>query len=374
MNPAVVCSEPGRSCCDFPDVSHGRVPNLEFEIIDPVQSPERWDNILVAHPDAHVFHSSAWARVLTQTYNHRPRYVAAFDTDQPAAAIPVMEVKSRLTGARGVSVPFSDFCPPLFFSNSISAAAASFVLKLGRSRDWRALHLHGARDPGQVDVSENDAAFYSHVIDLTRNEGELLGRCEPSVRRAIRKAQKEGIRVEQSVSRTALLQFCGLHCHTRRRHGLPPQPRKFFESIFREFIARGEGHIFLAHKNNRTIAAALFLTFSNRALYKFAASDLSYRRLRPNNLILWEAIRFYASRQSPTLHLGRTDLNDQGLRRFKLGWGSTEALLRYDRFDFAKGRWFAEKPRTSGIHRFAFRHMPLVVNRIAGAMIYPHLD
>ena len=374
MNPAVVCSVPDPSCHHFPDLSNGPAPNLQFELIDPVRSAERWDNILVRHPDAHVFHSSAWARVLTQTYNHHPCYMAAFDCGQAVAAIPVMEVKSRLTGARGVSVPFSDFSPPLFFSNRVSEAALSFVLELGSSRDWRAFHLHGPHDSGHVDISASDAAFYSHVIDLTRSEDELLGRCESSVRRAIRKAQKEGIRVEQSVSKTALLEFYHLHCRTRRRHGLPPQPRRFFESIFRELIARGEGHIFLARKNNGTIAAALFLTFCNRALYKFAASELSYRQLRPNNLILWEAIRFYAARRSPTLHLGRADVSDQGLRRFKLGWGSTEALLRYDRFDFAKQCWFTEKARTREIHRFAFRHMPLVVNRIAGAMIYPHLD
>ncbi len=347
---------------------------LQVQIIDPLVSPTQWDEIAAGFADCHVFHGAAWARVLSHSYGHRPFYVAALDAGLPMAALPVMEVTSRLTGKRGVSIPFSDFCAPLFASKQALEAAISYLLEVGHSRGWSSLHLHGSYQSPSPGASVANATFYSHVLDLRSSEIALFAQCEPSVRRAIRKAKKLDISVKHTASREALLTFYHLHCRTRRRHGLPPQPWKFFDCIHREFILPGNGSMFAAQKGSRTIAAAIFLTSRDKILYKFAASDARFQELRANNLLLWEAIRFYASQGAQTLHFGRTDLSDRGLRRFKLGWGSREELLQYSRFDFSRHGWSLERPAGRGIHNLAFRRMPLIVNRLAGAMIYPHLD
>jgi len=347
---------------------------IQVQVIDPLVCPAQWDEITAAFADCHVFHGAAWARVLSHSYSHRPFYVTALDADLPMAAVPVMEVTSRLTGKRAVSIPFSDFCSPLFSSKAALEAAISYLLEMGCSRGWSSLHLHGSYQSPIPGASVANATFYSHVLDLRSSEAGLFAQCQPSVRRAIRKAEKLDMSVEHAASREALLTFYRLHCRTRRRHGLPPQPWKFFNSIHREFILPGNGSVFVAKKGSQTVAAAVFLTSRDKVLYKFAASDARFQELRANNLLIWEAIRFYASQGAQTLHFGRTDLTDPGLRRFKLGWGSKEELLQYNRFDFSRHRWSPERPARRGIHNSAFRRMPLIVNRLAGAMIYPHLD
>ena len=83
---------------------------------------------------------------------------------------------------------------------------------------------------------------------------------------------------------------------------------------------------------------------------------------------------YLAENEIATLHLGRTSPLNEGLRRFKLGWGATEEPIEYFRFDMRSNDWTASRDRTSGIHNAIFSKTPLILNRLVGAAIYPHLD
>src|SRR2546430_11575613 len=48
--------------------------SLQMRVLDPVHDPG-WDAVVALHRDACCFHTSAWAKVLHQTYNHRPFYL-----------------------------------------------------------------------------------------------------------------------------------------------------------------------------------------------------------------------------------------------------------------------------------------------------------
>ncbi len=88
--------------------------SLQMRILDPVHDPG-WDAVVALHRDAGCFHTSAWAKVLHQTYNHQPFYLQFSRGRRLAALIPLMEVRSLFTGRRGVCLPFSDACEPLIF-------------------------------------------------------------------------------------------------------------------------------------------------------------------------------------------------------------------------------------------------------------------
>ncbi len=344
----------------------------QTRFVSPLSSPNEWDQLVRKHPASHIFHSAAWARVLSLTYGHEPFYLTVCDQVSVGAALPVMELVSCITGKRGVSLPFSDFCPPLHSSERAYEVAVSSLLKFGYGRNWRSLRL--SAPPASLASPSTFASYYAHWISLDGPEDNLFARCASSVRRAVRKAQSKGVTVERATSREALLGFYTLHCRTRRRHGLPPQPWKFFESIHREIILPGNGFVFTAVKDSRPIAATLFLLWEDKVLYKFSASDPALQNLRANNLVIWEAIRFFASRGARSLHFGRTDLSNPGLRRFKLGWGSREENLQYYEFSFRRRQWSIVRPLQPGLQNRIFRRMPLSVNRMAGAAIYPHWD
>src|SRR6478736_10413193 len=110
-------------------------PSLSASLMNPLVDRE-WDDAISAHPDATIFHSTAWARVLVDTYGHRPCYAQMSLNGNLLALIPIMEVKSVLTKTRGVCLPFSDYCAPLLFSCFAGELLSQKLQQIGRERRW----------------------------------------------------------------------------------------------------------------------------------------------------------------------------------------------------------------------------------------------
>jgi hypothetical protein len=89
---------------------------------------------------------------------------------------------------------------------------------------------------------------------------------------------------------------------------------------------------------------------------------------------MWQGIQFLARNGAGKLHFGRTECENEGLRRFKLSWGTEEETIDYFRVDPSGRKCLAAPPSDSLFHKKIFARLPLAVNRLAGAMIYPHLD
>jgi Acetyltransferase (GNAT) domain len=345
--------------------------SLGMRILDAVHD-RGWDHVVALHHEAGCFHTSAWAKVLHQTYKHQPFYLQFFSGRRLAALVPLMEVRSRFTGRRGVCLPFSDACEPLIFDPDAKSLIQSRLVRFAQERHWRYLEVRGSK-PFHF-ATQSAARFYGHTLDLRCGPEELTTRFASSVRRAIRKAERSGVSAAVVRNREAVGEFYRLHVQTRRRHGLPPQPASFFLNIYEHIIKAGLGFIVLARQGSRPIAAAIFFRFGKNALYKYGASDKKFQELRANNLVMWQGIQFLAHYSAEKLHFGRTDYANEGLRRFKLSWGTKEETIDYFRVDPSGRKCLVAAPSDSSFHKKIFARLPLAVNRLVGAMIYPHLD
>src|SRR5262245_42807246 len=210
--------------------------SLEMRIYDPIHEPG-WDHLVALHRDAGCFHTTAWAKVLHQTYNHHPFYLRFSRGRRLAALIPLMEVRSPFTGRRGVCLPFSDSCKPLIFDTDAVDLVRDRVVTFARERRWKHVEIRGGKS-FQL-ASSSTAKFYGHTLDLRRRVEELADRFDSSVRRAIRRAERSSVSVLVGRNRQALSDFYRLHIQTRRRHGLPPQPVSFFLNIYEHIIKPG---------------------------------------------------------------------------------------------------------------------------------------
>lgn len=351
------------------------VPVGQPVVIDPL-GYTGWDARLAAHPGSSFFHGTAWAQVLQETYGHRPVYFCRFVEDRLEELLPVMEVSSALTGRRGVSLPFTDFCPwlngPPPGGGNGSQALLDLAVEYGQAHGWRYLEC---RNPGAcLRKAAPSLMFHSHVVDLEPGVEPLFQRLDGAFRRGIRKGERSGIRVEFEHSAGSIERFYGMHCHTRRRHGLPPQPLRFFRNIARHVLERGQGVVATAWAGQRAVAAAVFFHAGKEVIYKYGASDYRFQDLRPNNVLMWEAIKRFCSEGHTRLHLGRTSLGEEGLRRFKLGLGAQEEQIAYYRYAFRARTFVADKDRTEGWFNHLFRRLPLPALRLAGSILYPHLS
>jgi Acetyltransferase (GNAT) domain len=345
--------------------------SLQMRILDPIHEPV-WDHVVTLHRDANCFHTSAWAKVLHQTYSHRPFYLQFSCGRRLAALIPLMEVRSPFTGRRGLCLPFSDACEPLVFDPEVIELVKDRLIRFAQERRWRYLEIRGGKFFRLA--SNSVPQFYGHRLDLRSGGEEILGRFASPVRRAIRKAERSSVSAAVLRNRQAIVDFYRLHVQTRGRHGLPPQPASFFLNIYEHIIKTGLGFVVLAQQRSRPIAAAIFFRFGKNAIYKYGASDKKFQELRANNLVMWQGIQFLARNGAEKLHFGRTECQNDGLRRFKLSWGTEEETIDYFRVDPSGRECLVPAPSGSSFHKKIFARLPLALNRLAGSMIYPHLD
>lgn len=342
---------------------------MDIQIINPITYPG-WDDLVLSRPDYSFFHSSIWAEVLKKSYGYTPLYFVEFGNTGISNLLPVMEVNSILTGQRGVSLPFTDHCPPIVDGNNSFEEIFNFAVEYGKKKTWKTLELRG----GQEHLNTEPSEFYlTHTLSLRKGEKDVLKRLRESTKRNIKKAIGEGVEVRISDLPESIEQFYHLNSLTRKRHGLPPQPFSFFKNVLELVIKKGYGIVVLGFYDGKAIAGSVFFHSGKRAIFKYGASDLKYQNFRANNLVMWEAIRYYCEKGFESLSLGRTEPDNQGLLQFKSGWGSTEQQINYYRYDLKKGSFVSGSSKVSGLHNRIFRNIPIPILNKIGDLLYKHV-
>lgn len=282
-----------------------------------------------------------------------------------------MEVRSVLTGKRGVSLPFTDYCEPITGEGESFQELINELIIYSKRAGWKFIEMRSGNClPEEIPFS---SFFYGHTLHLSEDEEQIFSSFRESTKRNIKKSIREGVKVTIYNSLKSVTEFYRLNCMTRKEHGLPPQPFYFFKKIYDHIIANGRGIVVLASYNDINIAGSIFFYFETRAIYKYGASDENYRNLRPNNLIMWKAIKWFSQNGYKSLSFGRTDPDNEGLKRFKKGWGTTEAIIKYYKYDVVKGAFVHKSPQLSQVQKKIFSKMPQFLLRTTGSLLYRHI-
>jgi CelD/BcsL family acetyltransferase involved in cellulose biosynthesis len=326
-----------------------------LELDDP-----RWHGFIGSHPDATPFHHPRWAAFLAECYGMSAFALVRMSADGAVAAgLPVIEVR-RLGKRRWVSLPYTDRLEPLGAADELGPA-----LEAARRReDVDAVELRSAL-PGAF---AEDAAWM-HLLQLDPDPAAVAAGMRGNVRRGIRKAEREGVEVVAGSAAADLVDsFYRLHVATRRRQGVPVQPRRFFSLFWERLVEPGLATVLLGRVDGRPVAGAVFMTWNGTTIYKFSASDRAYAAYRANDLIMWRAISDACAAGSHTFDFGRTDDEHDGLRVFKRSWGSEELRLTYATLADA-----APEPRShraEAVLGATLRRSPAFMTRIAGELLY----
>lgn len=320
--------------------------------------------------DYSFFHTQNWARVLYESYKYKPLYFSVVENGKLVALVPVMQINSLLTGRRGVSLPFSDYCEPIISDGVDFHDLFDFILEYGRRSGWESFEFRGGKRFQQNTTPST--AYYVHVLELGNNESEILANFRSSTRRNIKKATRAGVQIEICRSLEAMKQFYRLQSITRKRHGLPTQPFYFFRKIHEYVISKNHGVIVLASYENDYIASAVYFQTGNQVLYKYGASDKKYQHFRPNNLLMWEAIKWYNQRSFKSFSFGITDIDHDGLRQFKNGMATEEQTLNYYKYDLRKKVFVQDYSKVRNWRVEISKRMPIAFLRFSGSLLYKH--
>ena len=339
--------------------------------VNPLVEPG-WDDMVGAHPAGSFFHTTPWARVLAESYGYRPVYFIVVENGALQALLPVMEIRSVFTGRRGVSLPFSDYAEPFSTDEEQYRSLAKRAVEYGRRSGWKTLEIRGGACPWAE--REMSSAFLGHRLSLSGTETGIHNGFRTNMKRNIARALKEGVRIETSNSPAALEAYYHLHCVTRKGQGIPPQPLKFFRKIQEHILRRDKGFIALATFRNEIVAGIVLFHHGKKSIYKFGASNVEGKQCRANNLVMWEAIRWYAQKGFQEFCFGRTEAEHNGLREYKLGYGASEYEIPYYKYNIPEnhivGRSEKNSPKT--MNRY-YQWVPIPLSRIIGSLLYRHV-
>jgi hypothetical protein len=340
--------------------------NAAVHVIDPLVD-RRWDDLVAQHPHASVFHSRGWLQALHRTYGYDPFVLTTTRSGPLSNGMVACRIRSWVT-RRFVSLPFSDHCEPLVDQPESLDALVDHVRDGVRRGLWGSVEVR-PRTTTHAGLAAG-GRYWLHTLDLTRPEAQLFDAFHPShTRRAIRRAEREGLQHECGNSDRLLSMFYAVLRLSRRRHGLPPQPLAWFRHLVESFGDRLAIHV--ATREHQPVAGLLTLTFRDTVTYKYGGSDARWHALGGMPFLFWQVVLDAQRRGLHVLDLGRSDLDQPGLIAFKDHLGAVREPLTYACDQPHRGR------RGSGplarVARRLLRHLPDRALDAAGRLIYGRL-
>lgn len=352
-----------------------------------------WLNFLKSQSQATLFHHPAWINLLGEFYHFAPRYLLVKDGDQVRAGIPFLEVSGLFKRNKLVSLPFTDHCAPLFTDQAALAQLIDALDCIWQEGTYQQIEIRWPFPP--AGYAGNDLLFHypspakqlnRYVLsDLELDPGpqKIAEKIKAKHFRNIKVAQERGVTLDVSSKPSQLEAFYQLHCLNRRRHGMPTQSWKFFQALYDQLIRPGYGFLITAEHERTCVAGGVFLYWNNHLIEKYSAVNNLGRHLLAMDLILWQAICWGCEHTMRNLDLGRSDIDDEGLREYKRRWRATEIYLPYTYLLAAKKQAQADKLKiySSTRHKEALielfkniiRHSPVWVSRLTGQLFYQYL-
>ena len=293
--------------------------------INPLES-DLWHN-LVTNTQTTVFHSTEWISAIAKSYLWTPQADILLDeSDNPVAGIAYFVIHD-FRGKRIISLPFTDFCDPI--AKSVKDWQRLTANLLSQNLPIKMRCLHNQLPASDDNFKQINQALW-HRIDVSRDEDKIWGDISSSARRAIRKAEKNGVTVEFRNDANAMKEFYNLHVGVRKyKHGLLAQPYEFFKNLAEVFLASGKGTVALSYHEGQIVGSTLYLKWQDTLYYKYSASALTELAVRPTDMLIYESIKHAKEQGFKYIDLGLSEVEHEGLVRFKRKYATSEKTVAF---------------------------------------------
>jgi len=303
-----------------------------------------------------IFNHPSWFSVLQKTYGFQIKIIG----DNNSHGIPFYTNNKKY-----VSLPFSDYVKILTTKEETDRILRNLILKNSKVK----IEI---RDKYEGNGFEIKQVGYKHSLSLLNSENDIFRSFDKNqVQKGILKSLNNGLAFKICQEYDSVYKFYELHLLTRKKLGVPIQPKKFFINFWEEIINKNLGYFVLVYLSDKVISAGIFAGIYKILTYKFGASHPNFLNYRPNHLMFWAAIQEAKRRGFEVFDFGRTELENEGLRKFKLGWGTKEELLYYSFY-----------PKAPSNSKFIFvknnivapiiRKSPKFICRLTGELFYKY--
>lgn len=198
------------------------------------------------------------------------------------------------------------------------------------------------------------------ILDLTKNEDEMLSSFTPKTRYNIRLAQKHNVEVAEDNSDMAFNEYLKLTGETTKRQNFFAHNRKYHQLMWKylhtDMVNKKIppiAHLLTASYNKEIITTWILFAWNKTLYYPYGASSQKHKNVMANNLMMWEAIKLGKKLGCTSFDLWGRELG-KGFTKFKEGynpkvvefvgsWDIVTSPLYYPYRVIEYIRWFAMK-------------------------------
>ncbi|MEW6571625.1 MAG: GNAT family N-acetyltransferase [Nitrospirota bacterium] len=166
-----------------------------------------------------------------------------------------------------------------------------------------------------------------YVIDLT--SADPFGRISTNHRRNINRARKADLIIKRTrETKASQVHLKLIHASIQRRKDRGedlaiPRDTRYFEALLR----CGAAELFHATNREKVFSPILIVRSSSSAYYQSAGTSPEGMSMGTSPFLISEVARILRDEGLRLFNLGGADPTDQGLRRFKAGFGAREVIL-----------------------------------------------
>lgn len=291
-----------------------------------------WEE-LDSYADRNVFQTREWLAFIEKTQDAKP-VIAALSQDGNTVGF-FTGLLIRRYGVRILGSPFRGWTTSYMgfnLADGVSRRAAVEALLPFAFRSLGCMHVELRDRDLSLDDVERPGVHYALGADFTGNtvfevdlrptEEELFARMSSACRRCIRKAKKVGVTIEEADDLGfADDYYAQLRDVFAKQSLVPTYDKGRVTELIRQL--HPTGHLLLLRARNaegRCIATGIFPA-TNRWMYFWGgASWRSDQILRPNEALMWHAMKYWKSRGVEICDLG-------GATDYKRKWGPVEASV-----------------------------------------------
>ncbi len=315
----------------------------------------KWDSFVKSHPYGNAFQLPVMNRVFLSARNYEP-YVAAC-TNEDGNVKGIMQ-GVRICNGQGFMCTMTSrvivWGGPLAENND--PQIVSMLLDTFNSlvkNDCVYCEIRNLEAPASEQKELFESAgfeYFAHLnilVNVQRDEDEILNDFKPAKRRNVKKALKEHLEFGEVETIEELREAYGILNEVYKKTEVPLSDVSLFESLFEQKDSENFCRFYKVSSNGN-LAGVMVTLVNNNGLYEwYVACKEDLFAKRPNEFLVWNVI---------------LEARKQGLKFFDFG-GAGKPDEKYGVRDFKKG--FGGKVVETGRFRRVYRKLPWLLGNAA---------
>jgi len=312
-------------------------------MIEITDSPDvkKWSEFVYGHPYGNIYQTPEMAEVYKRTKNYEPISLAVIDENDNIIALLLAVVIKEMGGILGTFSARSIIQGgPLFVENEMGFKAVSLLMeeydkiakKYALYTEIRNVYDVSRFKPLFEKLGYKFEDHLNFLIDLNKPKEEIWRQIHRSMRKNIKKAQRNGVIIEEMGDKSHMRTFYDFLKDVYHHAKIPLADISLFEAIYDILVPKGLAKFHLAKYNEEYIGGRLSFIYKKMIYADSVGVPRRYKDLNANPLLNWHVMEWGSANGYHIFDFGGAGKPNEkyGVREFKRQFGGK--LVNFGRY------------------------------------------